>query len=208
MKKILILLIIVNLVNCNSVRRKFHYFMDMAYSPAVDSQEFDTIGMRDGNRFPPDNTIPYKFFNSRYDKTIPGSYVLDDKYITYNINGLIISSIPDDHNMGSRLISSPFVSDEATLKRGKERYGIYCSPCHGLAGKGDGPIKAKFDTIKAIARPTLAEPVQAENWSVERLFLVMTTGINSMNSYASQVPEKDRWAIAHYVKQLQQEARK
>ena len=206
MKKIIILILVANMVNCNAVRRKFHYFMDMAYSPAVDSQKFDAIGNRDGNRFPPENTIPNKFLNMKFAKTIPGAYVIDDKYVTYVINGVTITGIPEEHDMASRMISSPLRSDEATLTRGKERFNIYCSPCHGYGGKGDGLVKAKFPNIKAIARANKAEPVQAENWSVERLFMVMTTGINSTNSYAPQIPEIDRWAIAHYVKQLQIEA--
>jgi hypothetical protein len=208
MKKIIIFVLIANIVNCNSIRRKFHYFMDMAYSPALDSQKYDLIGNRAGNMFPPENTIPHKFLNEKFSKTIPGSYFIDDKYITYNINGVTISAIPEEHEMGSYLINSPLKNTEATLERGKERFNIYCSPCHGYGGKGDGLVKAKFPNIKAVARPSKTEPVRAENWSVERLFLVMTTGINSMNSYASQVPEIDRWAIAHYVKYLKIEAMK
>jgi len=199
---------VVNMVNCNSIRRKFHYFMDMAYSPALDSQKIDLIGNRDGNRFPPENTIPNKFENDYFNKTVQGSYFIDDKYVTLNINGQTVSSIPEEHEAASRLITDPLKNDAATLERGKDRFRIYCSPCHGLGGKGDGLVKAKFPNIKAIARPNRNEPVQSEGWSVERLFLVMTTGINTMNSYASQVPEKDRWAIAHYVKYLQIEAMK
>ncbi|MDH4199006.1 MAG: cytochrome c [Spirochaetia bacterium] len=208
MKKIIIFLIIANIASCNSVRRKFHYFMDMAYSPAIDTSEFDDIGNRGGNRFPPDHTIAHKFFNSKYNRTIPGFYVIDDKYITYNINGISIGNIPEEHEIASHLISSPLRNDEATLARGKERFNIYCSPCHGYGGKGDGLVKAKFSNIKAVARPNKNEPVRAEGWSVERIFMVTTTGINAMNSYATQVPEIDRWAIAHYVKYLQLEAMK
>jgi hypothetical protein len=208
MKKLIILALAMSMIHCNSVRRKFHYFMDMAYSPALDSQKFDEIGNRAGNRVPPENTIPHKFLNSKFNKTIPGSYVIDDKSITYNINGVTISGIPEEHEMASHMISSPLKGDEATLERGKDRFRIYCSPCHGLGGKGDGLVKAKFPNIKAIARPTKTEPVRAEGWSVERIFMVTTTGINAMNSYATQVPEIDRWAIAHYVKQLQLEAMK
>ena len=208
MKKIVIFLVIANLMNCNSVRRKFHYFMDMAYSPAVDTQQFDEIGNRTGNRIPPENTIPHNFFNNKFNKTIPGTYVVDDTSISYNINGVSVSGIGEEHEIASHMISSPLRNDESTLNRGKERYNIYCSPCHGVGGKGDGLVKAKFPNIKAIARADKSVPVQAENWSVERLFMVMTTGISTMNSYASQVPEIDRWAIAHYVKHLQLEAMK
>ncbi|MDH4261638.1 MAG: cytochrome c [Spirochaetia bacterium] len=208
MKKIIILILIANVVSCNSIRRKFHYFMDMAYSPALDSQKFDAIGNRPGNRFPPDYTIAHKFLNAKFNRTIPGAYVLDEQDITYNINGFTITSNPDEQEIGSHMISSPLKSDEATLERGKQRFNIYCSPCHGYGGKGDGLVKAKFDNIKAIARPNKTEPVRTETWSVERIFLVTTTGINVMKSYATQVPEIDRWAIAHYVKYLQIEAMK
>ncbi len=202
------------MVNCNGIRRKFHYFMDMAYSPAVDTQRIDLVGNRIGNRVPPENTIPYKYLNPHYAKTIPGHYLTaEDDWgfsLSYKIDGEEYLNIPDDHERASHLIKSPLKNDAATLERGKDRFRIYCSPCHGVGGRADGPVTQKWQgvPIKPLVRLNANEPIAPESWSKERLFMVMTTGISTMPSYATQIPEIDRWAIAHHIKKLQAEARK
>lgn len=212
LKLLLIISLTALTVNCNGIRRQFHYFMDMAYSPSVDTQQIDDIGNRIGNRLPPENTIPYKFLNKQYNKTIPGHYVTSGEYqsITYKIDGVEYGNVLDDHAAAAKLIKTPLTDDAATLERGADRYRIYCSPCHGISGQGDGPVKAKWQgvPIPAIARVNSGEAVPADDWSRERLFMLITTGKGSMQTYAPQIPEIDRWAIAHHIKKLQAEAKK
>jgi mono/diheme cytochrome c family protein len=84
------------------------------------------------------------------------------------------------------------------LLRGRERFDIFCSPCHGRTGDGDGMV-----VQRGFKRPS--------SYHVDRLraerpgyfFDVMTKGFGEMGSYASQVPVEDRWAIAAYVRALQ-----
>jgi mono/diheme cytochrome c family protein len=86
----------------------------------------------------------------------------------------------------------------ALLERGRERFGIYCSPCHGLAGDGDGIVVAHgFPAPPSyhIAR-LLAAPAQ-------HFFDVITDGYGVMYSYADRVEPHDRWAIAAYIRALQ-----
>jgi mono/diheme cytochrome c family protein len=86
----------------------------------------------------------------------------------------------------------------ALLERGRERYGIFCSPCHGLAGDGDGVIVAHgFPAPPSyhIARLTAA-PAQ-------HFFDVMTDGYGVMFSYADRLGPHDRWAVAAYIRALQ-----
>ena len=201
-------------LNCNSFRRQYHWFMDMAYSPAVDSQQQDGIGNRIGNRVPPEHTVPYKFLNSLYNTSAPGHYVMaEDNTIAYSYNGKVVSAYSPEEELTDVVsaIKTPWKDSKSALKRGKERFEIYCSPCHGIGGKGDGTVAEKWEgAIPAIARKTpgaaLANGI--EDWSEARYFMGITLGIRTMPAYASQIPEKDRWAIAKYVKQIQKEARK
>ena len=87
---------------------------------------------------------------------------------------------------------------EALLARGRERFGIFCAPCHGLAGDGDGvivmhgfPAPPSYHVDRLLAAP------------VQHFYDVMTNGYGVMFSYADRVPPHDRWAIAAYIRALQ-----
>ncbi|MGB6537120.1 MAG: cytochrome c [Xanthobacteraceae bacterium] len=87
---------------------------------------------------------------------------------------------------------------QALLERGRERFNVYCSPCHGLAGDGDGIIVAHgFPAPPSyhISR-LLAAPAQ-------HFYDVITDGYGVMYSYADRVDPHDRWAIAAYIRALQ-----
>ena len=92
------------------------------------------------------------------------------------------------------------------MKRGQQRFDIYCAPCHGLAGDGDG-----MTSQRALARedsPGWVKPLslhseQVRTQPVGQLFNTITNGVRTMPSYASQILPEDRWAIVLYVKALQ-----
>jgi mono/diheme cytochrome c family protein len=86
----------------------------------------------------------------------------------------------------------------ALLKRGQERYEIYCSPCHGLDGKGDGMVPARgFPRPPSYTEPRLlAAPAQ-------EFYDAITKGYGVMYSYSSRVEPRDRWAIVVYIRALQ-----
>ncbi len=86
----------------------------------------------------------------------------------------------------------------ALLARGQERFGIFCAPCHGLAGDGDGVIVAhgfpappSYHIDRLLAAPT------------QHFYDVMTKGYGVMFSYADRVDPHDRWAISAYIRALQ-----
>lgn len=86
----------------------------------------------------------------------------------------------------------------ALIQRGRERYGIYCQPCHDPAGYGQGIVPARgFPHPPSFHRePLLSAP--------SRLFVdVMTNGYGVMYSYADRIAPSDRWAIAAYIRALQ-----
>lgn len=84
------------------------------------------------------------------------------------------------------------------LLRGQERYGIYCSPCHGLVGDGQGMI-----VQRGYKRPPSLHigrlRTQEEGYFVD----VITNGFGTMPAYGDRVPPPDRWAIAAYIGALQ-----
>lgn len=94
--------------------------------------------------------------------------------------------------------ATPPPASDALLARGRERFDIYCAPCHGLAGDGDGVIVAHgFPTPPSyhIDRLLAAPP--------RHFYDVITDGYGVMYSYADRVNPHDRWAIAAYIRALQ-----
>ena len=92
----------------------------------------------------------------------------------------------------------PFAVDADVLARGRERYDIYCSPCHSRVGDGDGMI-----VQRGYRRPTSFHDERLRNSPVGHFFDAITRGFGVMPSYASQIPVADRWAIVAYVRALQ-----
>jgi mono/diheme cytochrome c family protein len=100
------------------------------------------------------------------------------------------------------------VSQE-TLARGKARFEIYCSACHGYAGNGDGLVTKRAESLNATgkaawtAAKSLHDPEVKKN-AVGRIYDTITNGRGTMGPYKSQIPVEDRWAIVMYVKALQE----
>ena len=91
------------------------------------------------------------------------------------------------------------------LRRGRERFEIYCAPCHGLAGYGDGMVARRADRLM---EGTWVPPTSLHDPTVlarpdGHLFHTITAGIRNMPAYGPQIPEADRWAIVSYVRALQ-----
>jgi mono/diheme cytochrome c family protein len=99
---------------------------------------------------------------------------------------------------GSFLTQNPEPLSAALLARGRERFDIYCSPCHSRIGDGRGMIVQRgFKQPVSFHDPRLRETPDGY------FFDVMTNGFAQMPSYASQVPPADRWAIVAYIRALQ-----
>lgn len=99
----------------------------------------------------------------------------------------------------------PVPVTEAMVRRGRERYGIYCSPCHGLAGYGDGLVARRAEQLQegTWTPPTSLHTDQVRNRQNGHIFNTITNGIRNMTAYGSQIEPEDRWAIVAYVRALQ-----
>ncbi len=100
--------------------------------------------------------------------------------------------------------------DRALLKRGQERYGIYCVPCHDIAGTGQGVvIQRALEALKGTDKTLGINPPPSFHedrllrMDLGKIFWVITDGWGGMQSYASQIGLRDRWAVTAYVRALQ-----
>ena len=92
----------------------------------------------------------------------------------------------------------PFRVDAAVMARGQERFNIFCAPCHGRTGQGDGMV-----VLRGYRRPPSIHQDRLRDAPVGHFFDVITNGFGAMPDYAAQIKAEDRWAIVAYVRALQ-----
>ena len=106
------------------------------------------------------------------------------------------SFLPPDGKTFSDTLPLPVTS--TLLHRGKQRYEIYCSPCHGLTGYGDGMIARR-----GLAPPPSLHDERSRALPTGYVYAVITNGFGAMSPYSYQITPADRWAIIAYVRTLQ-----
>ena len=109
----------------------------------------------------------------------------DELLYTGKINGVLANEFP-----------MPITA--AVMQRGQERYNIFCAPCHGRTGQGDGMI-----VQRGMRKPPSFMEDRLRNAAAGYFFDVMTHGFGAMQDYAAQIPVQDRWAIVAYERALQ-----
>jgi len=92
----------------------------------------------------------------------------------------------------------PFRVDATVMARGRERFDIFCAPCHGRTGQGDGMV-----VLRGYRRPPSLHQDRLRDAPAGHFFDVITNGFGAMPEYATQVKAEDRWAIVAYVRALQ-----
>ncbi len=92
----------------------------------------------------------------------------------------------------------PMKVDRRLLERGQERFDIFCVPCHGYLGDGDGMVARRGVKI-----PATFHSDRIRQAPPGYLFQVISKGYGAMGDYANQIPPEDRWAIVAYIRALQ-----
>jgi mono/diheme cytochrome c family protein len=119
-------------------------------------------------------------------------------------------AIAADDKYYVRRIPAVFTVNEEFLHRGQERFNIYCAPCHGESGYGDGPVAKRAEMLQK-------QPDAINGWTVPQnfqeakiiarpdgsIFNTITNGIRNMPAYDKQVSIPDRWAIIAYLRALE-----
>ena len=109
----------------------------------------------------------------------------DEAFYTGKLNGALVREMP-------------LPVDAALVARGQERYNIFCAPCHGASGGGNGMI-----VQRGYRAPTTFHDPRLRQAEAGHFFDVMTNGFGAMPDYRQQVSPRDRWAIVSYVRALQ-----
>ncbi len=114
-----------------------------------------------------------------------GQLRLDELMFTGKENGVVSNRFP-------------FPITRADLERGRERYNIYCTPCHDYTGSGHGMI-----VQRGFPQPPSYHIQRLRDAPAGHFFEVMTNGFGAMYSYAARIEPADRWRIAAYIRALQ-----
>lgn len=95
--------------------------------------------------------------------------------------------------------------DQATMKRGQTLFGVYCAPCHGLDGAGQGAVFIRAQKINqsAFTPPSDLHSAEIQGREHGHIYNTIRNGIRNMPAYGSQIDTADRWAIVAYVRALQ-----
>lgn len=103
-----------------------------------------------------------------------------------------------DPMSGKPCATSPVNVTETSLKRGRERFNIYCAVCHGQAGDGQGIIMKKG----YVPAPTFHSDL-IRGYPDGQVFRIISDGVRNMPAYKAQIPVEDRWLIVNYLRALQ-----
>jgi mono/diheme cytochrome c family protein len=128
---------------------------------------------------------------------VPGTVAVeglreDDAYYRGKVGDDWVEAIPVPVTMG-------------LLERGQQRYDIYCSPCHGLVGYGDGMVAKRAEALQegTWTPPSSYHTDLVRGRADGHIFNTISNGIRNMPAYGPQIPVADRWAIVAYVRALQ-----
>ncbi len=109
----------------------------------------------------------------------------DEAFFTGKVNSAFVKELP-------------FPVDEQVLDRGQERFNIYCTPCHGPTGAGNGMV-----VQRGFRQPSSFHIDRLRQADAGYVFDVITNGFGVMPDYRVQVPPRDRWMIVAYIRALQ-----
>lgn len=147
---------------------------DMMVQEAVKAQrEDDFFADHISSRVPPANTAPIGFTRYRY---------------------------PKDPDLASKELRNPYegMMTDAILLTGQNYFNTNCMVCHGMRGKGDGPLKGVYP----LPIPALTSD-KVKNWPPGHIYHVITMGQGTMGPYDSHVPAAYRWQVVNYIRYLQ-----
>lgn len=168
-------------------------------------------GCRGALRSKPPVHLQQNMDNVRYiESQEPSDFFADGRGMRPPVPGTIaVGALREDSVLYEGVDAGQYVTtlpgdltlDDAFLERGQERYDIYCTPCHGPAGRGNGIVGRRAATYGSLI-PTFHDELR-RSYPVGRIYSVIAHGYNNMPSYAAQIKVEDRWAIASYVRVLQ-----
>lgn len=130
----------------------------------------------------------------------PQFLLTDEHFYRGYVNNTFVTSFP----VVVPATGQPLAINEAFLRRGQERFNIYCSACHGRDGLGAGAVNNRaLELGGGWVQAGNLHDAEIRGRPHGHLFNTITNGIRTMPSYGERIPELDRWAIVAYVRALQ-----
>lgn len=133
------------------------------------------------------------------------TFFADERVLRPEVEGAVaVGDVQTDEYFYTGLIDGeeqdtlPVELTAELLERGQEQYEIYCAPCHGLTGYGNGMVARRGGTP-----PANYHSDYQLNQPISHYFVVMTQGYRNMYPYNQKITPEDRWAIAAYIRVLQ-----
>ncbi len=141
----------------------------------------------------------------KYVPLSPSEFYRDGQSARPRIEGTVVHRDHSDDGVlatgkvnGQPVTKFPFAVTEAMIRRGQERFTIYCSPCHGRTGDGRGMV-----VQRGFPQPPSYYSDSLRARPVGHFVDVITNGFGRMYPYGDRVEPRDRWAIAAYIRVLQ-----
>ena len=134
----------------------------------------------------------------------PSAFFADGRCSRPVVPGTIARGMPPPESSkvtgksGTTYVANPLPRTVAVLARGRQRYDIYCAPCHDRVGTGAGMI-----VERGFKAPPTFHQDRLRNAADGYFFETITHGFGVMPNYAQQIPIDDRWAIAAWIRVLQ-----
>ena len=130
--------------------------------------------------------------------TVARGHLHDDEFLeTGKVGGQFVDAFPLPVVYPQDGVPAP-AGSFIDIRRGRERYEVYCAPCHGLAGRGNGMV-----VQRGYRPPPSLHIDRLRNERPGYFFDVISRGFGAMPDYAAQINVRDRWAIVAYVRALQ-----
>ncbi|MBX7190881.1 MAG: OmpA family protein [Sandaracinaceae bacterium] len=162
--------------------------------------------------------VPFRGMHEmpRYDVQERGGYFEDGRTMRPEIEGTVAREMEVDSQIdtgldpeGNYVLSVPTAvverggGLEALLRRGQQRYDIYCAPCHSELGDGNGMVSQRAAALGVTFQAANLTDPGFQHMPDGRLYLTIANGVRTMPAYRAQIPVQDRWAIVAYVRALQ-----
>lgn len=165
----------------------FELFPDLVHQPKLRPQQpFDFFTNGVSSQLPPPGTIA----RSQPIQTVDGEvYAYEDSPVN---TGYVAGTT-------NFVDTNPLPVNQALLARGRDRFDIYCAPCHGRLGDGNG-ITKKLGLMPAVANLHDKRIVELPDGEI---FNTITHGKSTMGAYGPMIPVQDRWAVVAYLRALQ-----
>jgi len=177
-----------------NTKRKFSMLVLVVGALLITGCDVVPLHMRQQARFDPleKSTL---FENGMASRPLPantvprgewGKMMMDDVFFTGKVDG------------DAFVQTAPIAVDADVIRRGQDRYNVFCSPCHGYVGNGDGIV-----VQRGFQKPPSFHDQRLRDVEDGYYYDVMTNGFGAMYSYASRIRPADRWAIVAYIRTLQ-----